>query len=143
MKYAYPAVLAPQRGGGFTVTFPDVPEAITEGDNRTESLEAAADALVAALGAYVEKRRPAPAPSRMRKGQELVVLSPLISAKLGLWQSMREARMTRVALAGRLGVSEAIVRRLLDLDHRSHIEHVEAALAALGKRLVVEIQDAA
>ncbi len=51
--------------------------------------------------------------------------------------------MTRVALGKRIGVSEGAVRRLLDLDHRSHIGQVETALAALGMRLVVEVRDAA
>ncbi|MDN5870904.1 MAG: hypothetical protein L0H73_09340 [Nitrococcus sp.] len=51
---------------------------------------------------------------------------------------MREQSVTNVALAERLGVSETIVRRLVHPDHRSKIKRVEQALAALGKRLVVE-----
>ena len=72
-----------------------------------------------------------------------MTLPPLIAAKLALYQAMREAGLTRVALAERLGLSEGAVRRLLDLDHRSHIGQVDAALAVLGKRLVVEVRDAA
>ncbi len=56
---------------------------------------------------------------------------------------MRDAKITRVELGNRLGVSEGAVRRLLDLDHRSHIGQVDAALTLLGKHLVVEVQDAA
>jgi antitoxin HicB len=56
---------------------------------------------------------------------------------------MRDSRITRVALGKRLGVSEGTIRRLLDIDHRSHIGQIEAALAVFGKRLVVEVQDAA
>ena len=56
---------------------------------------------------------------------------------------MREAKTTNVALAKRLGVAENAVRRLLDLDHRPHIGQIEAALAVFGKRLVVEVRDAA
>ena len=66
-----------------------------------------------------------------------------MAAKLGLYRAMRQAGLTRVALAERLGVSEAAVRRLIDLDHRSHIGKVEEALAALGKHLRIEIDDAA
>jgi hypothetical protein len=32
---------------------------------------------------------------------------------------------------------------LIDFNHRSHIGQVEGALAALGKRLVVEVEKAA
>jgi hypothetical protein len=35
------------------------------------------------------------------------------------------------------------MRRLLDLDHRSRIDQVEAALSALGKRLDAVVRDAA
>jgi hypothetical protein len=35
------------------------------------------------------------------------------------------------------------VRRLLDIDHVSTLAQIEAALAALGKRLMVEVRDAA
>jgi hypothetical protein len=35
------------------------------------------------------------------------------------------------------------VRRLLDLDHRSDIGQIEAALATLGKRLEITVRDAA
>ena len=56
---------------------------------------------------------------------------------------MREAKMTNVALADCLGVTKNVVRRLLDLDHRSHIGKVEAALSTFGKRLVLEVRDVA
>ncbi len=67
----------------------------------------------------------------------------LPAAKLALYQAMREAGLTNVALGRCLKVSEAAVRRLIDLDHRSHIGQIEGALAALGKRLVVEVERAA
>jgi antitoxin HicB len=56
---------------------------------------------------------------------------------------MREAQISNVELARRLGVTENVVRKLLDLDHRSHIGQVEAALAKLGVRLEVVARKAA
>jgi len=50
---AYPAILTPDPEGGFTVTFRDVPEAITEGDTREEALLRAEDALESALAMYI------------------------------------------------------------------------------------------
>jgi antitoxin HicB len=46
---AYPAVLIPDPHGGFTVTFRNVPEVITEADTREEALLRAEDALESAL----------------------------------------------------------------------------------------------
>ena len=43
--FDYPVVLEAQPEGGFVVTFPDVPEAITQGDDEDEALLYAADAL--------------------------------------------------------------------------------------------------
>ena len=143
MKLAYPIEILPQDDGSYLVSFPDIPEALTDGMTKDEALAEAVDCLIAALGGYINDRRDLPEPSLPKKGQRTVVVPPLVSAKLALYQAIREAQITRVALGKRLGVSEGAIRRLLDLDHRSHIGQVEAALSILGKRLVVEVQDAA
>ena len=44
-----PAVFAPDEGGGFVVTFRDIPEAITQGDTLEEARAEAADALLTAM----------------------------------------------------------------------------------------------
>lgn len=59
----YPVVLEAQPEGGFVVRFPDIPEAITQGDDEDEALLYAVDALETALEIYVEERRPLPVPS--------------------------------------------------------------------------------
>jgi predicted RNase H-like HicB family nuclease len=74
---AYPATLTPDPDGGFTVTFRDVPEAITEGDSREEALLRAEDALESALAMYIAAKEPLPAPSKAEAGEEMVPLSAL------------------------------------------------------------------
>lgn len=128
---------------GYVAAFPDVPEAHAQGESVEEVIGEASDALVAALGGYVELRRPIPAPSRPKRSQRLIDLAPLIAAKLALYQAMHEAGVSRVGLGKKLGLSEGAVRRLLDLDHRSHIGQIDAALATIGKRLVVQVDNAA
>ncbi len=56
---------------------------------------------------------------------------------------MRERRMANTELARHLGVSETVVRRMLDPKHITKPEKIQAALAALGKRIVVAFEDAA
>ena len=143
MIMAYPVNLKRQKDGAILATFPGVPEALTEGDSVNEVLTEAHDALVAALGGYINERRAIPPPAKAKRGQRLVFLPPLPAAKLALYQAMRDAKLTNVALGRRLKITEAAVRRLIDLDHRSHIGQVEDALAVLGKRLVVEVGKAA
>ena len=50
----YPAVFEPAEEGGFVITFPDVYEAITQGDDEREGLDMAQDALIT----DVYKRQP-------------------------------------------------------------------------------------
>ena len=57
MRYEYPAIFS-EAADGVTVTFPDVPEAVTWGTTRPEAKERAADALITALSTYVEENRP-------------------------------------------------------------------------------------
>jgi antitoxin HicB len=84
-----------------------------------------------------------PRPPAPREGEVVVALPPLLAAKAALWAAMAEAKIGNSELARRLGLTEGAVRRLLNFRHRSHIGQLETALAALGKRLVVEVQDAA
>jgi antitoxin HicB len=63
--------------------------------------------------------------------------------KLVLYLAMHESGMRNTELAKRLGVSETVVRRMLDPKHSTKPERIQAALAALGKRIVVGFEDAA
>jgi antitoxin HicB len=143
MAPSFPYRFELQEWGGVLVQFIDVPEAHTVGPTEADAGgENALDCLIAALGGYVRLGRAIPEPSAAR-GRPMVILPPLVSAKLALYEAMRAQRMTRTDLARRLGLQENAVRRLLDLDHRSHIDQVDRALAALGKRLEVRVLEPA
>ncbi|NOJ72463.1 type II toxin-antitoxin system HicB family antitoxin [Paenibacillus alvei] len=65
-KYIYPAVFSPGEPdeGGYTVTFPDLPGCITEGDTIEESLHMAKDALGGHLYLMEEDNDDIPQPSK-------------------------------------------------------------------------------
>ena len=84
MRYAYPCVMTPEEDGGFAVSFPDVPEALTCGDDRDEALAMAEDALAVALGAYVRAREDMPRPGPLRPGQVMVAVPPAVAATLAI-----------------------------------------------------------
>ena len=138
MRHAYPCTLTPDEDGRPVVHFPDIPEALTDGADEAEALDEAHDCLVAALGGYVKARRELPQPSRTVPAGHLIPVPPVVAAKLALYQAMRDQGVSQVALADRLGVTEGAVRKLVSLDHRSHIGQVETALRLLGRQLVVE-----
>src|SRR5580704_6938451 len=73
----------------------------------------------------------------------MVPLSALGMAKAALYEAMREQGVGREELARRLRWHLPQINRVLDLRHASRMEHVEAALAALGLRLIVDVARAA
>jgi antitoxin HicB len=140
----YPAKFTPDRtAGGFVVTFPDVPEAITQGDTIEEAMAMASEALELALTFYTEKWADLPAPGSPKRGMRMVRVPALSEAKFGLYSALRAAGVRKIELARRLKCSPSQVDRLLDISHHSKLDQMEAAFAAIGKRLAIEIQDAA
>ena len=142
MIYAYPCELAADEDGVLVATFPDVPEAITGGRDRSEALVMAEDALATALAGYVHLKRDIPVPGDTVDGQQLVAVPTVVAAKLALYTAMRAQGISKVELASRLGISESAVRKLANPDHRSHISQVQKALQAVGRTLVVEVKAA-
>ncbi len=139
---AYPARLRRDAAGVVAVAFPDLPEAVTFGVGRADALARAVDALETALSIYLDDGRPLPRPSPAR-GLALVAPSLLGALKLELRQAMREGGVSRAQLARRMGLHGAQVARLLDPDHASRLDRIEAAMAVLGKRLEVAVKNAA
>ncbi len=133
--FNYPVILTPD-GDTILVTFPDVPEAITFGQNEEQALLQAVDALETALSFYVEARKPLPEPS-IRPDLPTVRPSALESIKLGLYQEMLNQGIRKAEFARRLGWKGPQVDRLFDLTHASKLDQLEAAAKALGKHIDV------
>ena len=55
----------------------------------------------------------------------------------------RASGVKKAELARRLGIPKTTVDRLFDLDNHSRLDQIEAAFAARGKRIALQIQDAA
>lgn len=136
--FDYPVVLEEQPEGGFVATFPDVPEAVTQGEDADEALLYAVDALEAALSFYVEGRKPLPDPSAA-EGRPTVRPSALECAKLGVYREMLAQGLRKTDLARRLNWHLPQVDRLFDLSHASRLDQIEAAAHALGKRMEVRV----
>lgn len=139
----YPARFKAAPEGGYTVTFRDVPEAITQGDTLEEAQAAAAAALLTAMDFYFEGQRPVAMPSVPRRGERLVSLPASASAKVLLLNEMLAQGVRPAELARRLGTSPQEVNRLIDLRHATKIDRIEEALAAIDRRLEMSVGKAA
>ena len=133
---AWPIDLIPAEEGGLIVNFPDLPNGWSQGETRGEALAQAEDLLDEMILGKMAHNEDVPRPSS-RKGRPVVALPALTAAKFEAYRAMRAAGLNKRQLAERLGWQPSQVTRLFDGRHASRLDQIEAALNALGRRLVV------
>lgn len=140
----YSALFEPAAEGGFVITFPDFSWGISQGDEETEGVEMATDLLETILGEEIERGRELPVARKLRGGKyRQISLSALPAAKVELYSEFRRSGITKTELARRTGINKVNIDRLFSLRHASRFNQSEAAFRALGKRVVVTVEDAA
>lgn len=132
----YPVNLEPD-SGGFFVSFPDIPEALTQGDSREDALSMALDALVTAFEFYFEDNRKVPLPSEVTG--EFVDVPLSVASKVLMLNAFIDSSLTQTELANRMGVKKQEITRLFDLKHATKIDAVQKAMRVLGKRLEFQV----
>lgn len=143
-QFAYPMVVTQDEAGFLLGRFPDFPEAATDTRELPALLLEAADCLEEAVAARMAEGEPLPVPSKTIRGRvHWVTLPAQTAAKAALYIALRESGISKSELARRLGCDEKEVRRMLDPRHATKLTRIQAALEALGKRLVVHIEDVA
>lgn len=141
--FTYPAIFeSGENAGVIVVTFPDVPEAISQVDNEADAREMGSDALGVALLSLLSINRPLPKASKPRPGQIMLSVDAAMAAKIAVIEAFKEARITQAELATRLGKDAKEIRRILDPDHATKMPALVSALAALGRRLVIGVEAA-
>ena len=146
-SYVYRALFEPgDRRGNIVVSFPDVPEAITQGRGQADARAMAEEALGLVLLDYLERGKPLPK-ARTKAGSKAhglvdIAVAPDVAAKLAVLEAFAAAGISKTELARRIGKDEKEVRRILDPRHPTKLPALTAALRALGKRLVVGVMEA-
>lgn len=133
MKIAYQAILEPEQDGGFSVTFPDLPDAITDGDTEAEALFNAAEVLTLTLEGRMDEGEAIPKPGKHRG--IWVSPSPACQAALLIRQTRAERPLSDLARA--LETSWAAAQRLENPHHATTVRQLDRVAAAYGKRLVL------
>ena len=134
---SYPIALE-KDDGTVMATSPDFPELTTFSDDRDEALARAIDALEEAIAARIHDGRDIPTPTR---GRHRATLPTLTAVKVLLYQEMRNQGMGKAELARRLGWHLPQVDRVLDVQHNSRLDRMDAALGAIGRRLEIRVKD--
>jgi antitoxin HicB len=136
----YPVTLERDDNGTVLVSFTDFPEAHTFGENNEDALARAVDALATVIDAYIKDRRDIPRPSATVV-RHRVAMPALVEAKVRLYETMRAKKIRKSELARRLAWHLPQVDRLLEMTHGSKLEQLESAFRAMGKRLVVSVEE--
>jgi antitoxin HicB len=129
-------------GDTFLVTAPDFPEVTTFGESREDALDYAIGAIEEAIEARISRREAIPSPSKGRAGDLRVTLPVQAEVKVLLYQAMLKGGVRKADLARRMNMHRQEIDRLLDLNHATSLAKVEAAFAALGKSLKIEVAEA-
>lgn len=130
MKYP---VHIEQDGNGYSVFFPDIPEALTCGDTYEDALQEAAGALITAFEFYFEDERTIPLPSKITG--ESIDVPVSVWSKVLLLNAMLEQHVSQVELAQRIGKKKQEIQRIINLNHSTKIDTLVKALEALGKQV--------
>ncbi|MES2075283.1 MAG: type II toxin-antitoxin system HicB family antitoxin [Pseudomonadota bacterium] len=134
----YPACFTPETGG-FVVTFRDIPEAVTQGDDAGEAFAMAKDVLLASMEVYFDEKRQVPPPSPALPGERLIPLPASIAVKVLLLNEMLAQAVIPAELARRMVTTRQEVNRLIDLTHTTRIDRIEDAMTALGRDLQLTV----
>ncbi len=142
--FVYHARFEPGEDHGIVVSFADVPEAITQGDDEADAYAQAEEALGLALLTYPARGLPLPrAKAHRGAGLVPVAVEPAIAAKLAVIEAVRAAGISKNEFARRIGKDEKEVRRILDPKHPTKLATLTAALRELGQRLVIGVEPVA
>ncbi len=139
-RFQYPVLLTPADEGGYVATCRDLPQLVTQGESVEDALEQASDAMDEVFATYLTEGIDFPDPSKAKRREYLVAPPAETAAKAALYVALRQAGITKVQLAKRLGVDEKEVRRLLDPHYGSKLPRIAKAISLLGQRLVIGVE---
>lgn len=137
MEYA---VQIDREGDAFVVSSRDLPELNSVGYSLDEAFGEALDGIETALMIYyMDGKQEIPLPTEAREGEHLINLPAQVAVKIALYNEMIKQKITRAELGRRLHWQQAQVNRLWSLDHSTKLESIEAAFAALGRKIELVI----
>ena len=139
MKIKYPAKIQKEEDGTFFVSFPDIPEALTQGATMEEALFNASEVLTLSMEYRLDEEQKVPDSSDI-VGDNIHLISP--SAKVQSAMLIRHSRQGRslAELARTLETSWPSVQRLENPHNSPTLKMIDKAATALGKRLVLSFE---
>jgi predicted RNase H-like HicB family nuclease len=127
-RYIFPAIFEPGEKKGYTVSFPDLPGCITEGDTMEEALHMAKEALELHLYGMEEDEDEIPNPSRP---EELKVPEKSFVSLVEVWMRVIRDKMENKAVKKTL----TIPKWLNDVAEKNNVNFSQVLQSALKEYL--------
>ncbi|MBE8597895.1 type II toxin-antitoxin system HicB family antitoxin [Xenorhabdus sp. BG5] len=135
----YPAKFV-KEDNGYTVTFRDIPEAITCGADMPEAMEMAEDVLLSSVEIYFDMDKNFPlADSELQEDEQWVHLPDSVYAKILLNNELLSAKISKADLSRLTGIRPPEIQRILAPRHTTKIDTISRAVAAIGKKLSLSV----
>ncbi|TYP52476.1 type II toxin-antitoxin system HicB family antitoxin [Thermosediminibacter litoriperuensis] len=132
-KYSYPAVFEPAEEGGYTVTFPDLPGCITEGDDEDEALRMAEEALGLYLYTLEKEDAIIPEPSNI---DDVKVPDGGFVRIIDIWMPLVRERIENKAV----NLTVTLPRWLKDAAEKKKVNFSQVLQAALKEYLGLHVR---
>lgn len=124
----YPAIFHKAKEGGFWVTFPDIPECMTQGDDMQEAYEMAVDALGLSLTTMEDEKEPIPKASSLDKVDPEDGTLVIVEFDIAEYRRKNCSRAIKKTLSIPEWLNEAAIRENLNFSQILQ----EALMAKLG-----------
>lgn len=137
----YPAHIYKEDGEYIvTISHPDGRfQGVASGATKKDALQEAEGLLVAMLASALKDGDEIPAAEECDTGNIRIILPPMLSAKALLYREMKKQGKRKATIARMLGVNQKQMDRVLNPNHRSTLQQLQAAAEALGKTLDVRL----
>ncbi|TAK75727.1 MAG: type II toxin-antitoxin system HicB family antitoxin [Gammaproteobacteria bacterium] len=138
MNVLYPAIFEYDRAEKrYTVSFPDLSEAITEGETLEEAFFNASEVLTLTLEGRMDEGVEIPMPSRRKNAKQI---APSARAQAALLMRWAKGEHTTAEIARALNTSWPAIARLENPHHWPNLRQLERAAAAIGQKLVISLE---
>ena len=138
MEIRYPATVELQTDGNYLVQFVDLSDTFTEGQTKEEAIFNASEVLSAMLAWRLDEAKDVPAPSQKVKGA--VYIAPDAKTQAAMLMRLVRGERSLSDLARALETSWPAAKRLENPTHWPSLKTLDRAAAALGKRLVLQLE---
>ena len=91
--------LTEDEGGGFLITFPDLPGCMSDGETIEEAIENGRDAFKCWMASHIEDNRPIPAPGESQSGKFVQRLPKSLHARLTARAKQEGVSMNTLVIA--------------------------------------------